>query len=96
MDEIRARSYLNLLLGKDSRPVASQPATSRPGTSGQPGASGPAPAGFAGRVTLTVPLGTVAGLADRPGELAGLGPVDPGWPATSPVRLQPTPSPRGA
>ena len=37
-----------------------------------------APAGgFAGRVTLTVPLATLAGLADRPGELAGLGPVDP-------------------
>ena len=35
------------------------------------------PAGFAGRVTLTVPLATLAGLADRPGELAGLGPVDP-------------------
>ena len=68
MDEIRARAYLDLLLGKDSRPVASQPATSRPGT------SSPAPAGFARRVTLTVPLGTVTGLADRPGELAGLGP----------------------
>ena len=27
--------------------------------------------------TLTVPLATLAGLADRPGELAGLGPVDP-------------------
>jgi len=27
--------------------------------------------------TLTVPLGTAAGLADRPGELSGLGPVDP-------------------
>src|SRR6266536_99365 len=71
MDEIRARAYLDLLLGKDSRPVASQPATSRPGT------SSPAPAGFASRVALTVPLGTVTGLADRPGELAGLGPVDP-------------------
>ena len=28
-------------------------------------------------MTLTVPLGTAVGLADRPGELAGLGPVDP-------------------
>jgi hypothetical protein len=35
------------------------------------------PSGFAGRVTLTVPLGTITGLADRPGELAGLGPIDP-------------------
>src|SRR5207253_7238799 len=39
-------------------------------------AAGPA-GGFAGQVTLTVPLGTAAGLADRPGELAGHGPVDP-------------------
>ena len=50
--------------------------TSRPGQ-GQPGTAAPAPAGFAGRVTLTVPMATLAGLADRPGELAGLGPVDP-------------------
>ena len=28
-------------------------------------------------MTLTVPLGTAAGLVDRPGELSGLGPVDP-------------------
>jgi len=48
---------------------------------GRPRAAGPAggavPAGFAGRVTLTVPLATLGGLADRPGELAGLGPIDP-------------------
>jgi hypothetical protein len=71
MDEIRARAYLDLLLGKDSRPGASQPAAS------QPGMSGPASGGFAGRVTLTVPLATLTDFADRPGELAGLGPVDP-------------------
>jgi len=65
-DEIRARAYLDLLLGKDSRPGQDQP-----------GAPAPAPAGFAGRVTLTVPLATLAGRADRPGELSGLGPVDP-------------------
>ena len=35
------------------------------------------PAGFAVRGTLTVPLVTLAGLADRPGELGGIGPVDP-------------------
>jgi hypothetical protein len=71
MDELRARAYLDLLLGKDSRPR-------RDGGDGmaEPSGSGPA-GGFAGRVTLTVPLGTAAGLADRPGELAGLGPVDP-------------------
>jgi len=70
-DEIRARAYLDLLLGQDSRPGASRPAAAQPGT------SSPAPGGFAGRVTLTVPLATLSGLADRPGELAGLGPVDP-------------------
>jgi len=28
-------------------------------------------------VTLTVPLATVLGLAGRPGEMAGIGPIDP-------------------
>jgi hypothetical protein len=70
MDELRARAFLDLLLGKDSRPRRDGGGTAEP--------VGPGPAGgFAGRVTLTVPLGTAAGLADRPGELAGLGPVDP-------------------
>ena len=71
MDELRARAFLDLLLGKDSRPR-------RDGGDGtaEPSDSGPA-GGFAGRVNLTVPLDTAAGLADRPGELAGLGPVDP-------------------
>jgi hypothetical protein len=84
MDELRARAFLDLVLGKDSRPHAPE-ATDTTGQDGAPGA-GPAPGtgptggaagGFAGRVTLTVPLGTAAGLADRPGELAGHGPVDP-------------------
>ena len=43
---------------------------------GGPGA-GAAPAGFAGRVTLTVPLTTVQDQAERPGEIPGIGPVDP-------------------
>ena len=84
MDELRARAFLDLVLGKDSRPRVPE-ATDTAGHDGAAGA-GPAPdtgpaggaaGGFAGRVTLTVPLGTAAGLADRPGELAGLGPVDP-------------------
>ena len=66
MDQLRARAYLDLLLGIDSRP--------RHSTS--PGGDG-APAGFAARITLTAPLATLAGLADRPGELGSLGPVDP-------------------
>ena len=87
MDELRARAFLDLVLGKDSRPRgphAADPAgQDGDGTAGEahrpPGAgpAGGARGGFAGRVTLTVPLGTAAGLADRPGELGGLGPVDP-------------------
>jgi len=49
-----------------------------PGPSLAPGLRpGVIPAGFAGRITLTIPLATQLGLADRPGELAGIGPVDP-------------------
>ena len=84
MDELRARAFLDLVLGKDSRPrrdgtgtpvasPASDAAQQPPGA----GPAGTAGGGFAGQVTLTVPLGTAAGLAARPGELAGLGPVDP-------------------
>ncbi len=128
MDVLRARAYLDLLLGKDSRPrqdtaagpgAAGPDATAGPGGTGGadgagpdgaagPGApdsgprdprggggpgpaspAGPAgsptagppaggvPAGFAGRITLTIPLATLLGLADRPGEIGGLGPIDP-------------------
>ena len=92
MDVLRARAFLDLLLGKDSRPRrdASGGTDSTGPGSGGPGPAGPdaspppvgpargaASAGFAGRVTLTVPLATLTGLADRPGELAGIGPVDP-------------------
>jgi hypothetical protein len=77
MDELRARAYLDLLLGKDSRPHSSQPAGSQPGMPGQSSPAGPTPAGFAGWVTLTAPLASLTRLADRPGELSGLGPVDP-------------------
>jgi Domain of unknown function (DUF222) len=62
LDELRARALLDLLLGVDSRP-------------GQDGAA--APGGFAARVNLTMPLGTATGQADRPGEIAGIGPIDP-------------------
>jgi len=71
MDVLRARAFLDLLLGKDSR--ARQDGA---GPTGGP-AAGAAPGGFAGRVTLTVPLANVTRLADRPGEISGIGPVDP-------------------
>ena len=76
MDVLRARAYLDLLLGKDSRlrPGGAESAANPPAASP---AVGVAPAGFAGRVTLTAPLATLARLADRPGELSGLGPIDP-------------------
>ena len=89
MDVLRARAFLDLLLGKDSRPRqdtsggdGSGPGPGGPGPEGPgtpPPPAGPAhgAAGFAGRVTLTVPVATVTGLADRPGELGGIGPVDP-------------------
>ena len=67
MDQLRARAYLDLLLGHDSRP-------------GQPsadGANGTVPAGFAGKVNLTIPLATLLDLAERPGDVTGIGPVDP-------------------
>jgi len=84
MDVLRARAYLDLLLGTDSRPrqdTAGEGNGTTPDEPAAPPAPGPqagvVPAGFAGRVTLTVPLATLTGLADRPGELSGLGPVDP-------------------
>jgi hypothetical protein len=113
MDQLRARAYLDILLGTDSRPPASSPpadahapdSTRTPGSgpapdsgpapgSGSDPGSGPDPAGprtpapagpvagvippgFAGRVNMTVPAVTLTHLAARPGELAGIGPVDP-------------------
>jgi Domain of unknown function (DUF222) len=68
MDELRARAYLDLLLGQDSRP---RPAGSSQAGGSQPGPPGPAPCGFASRVTLTAPLATLtrwpAGPASYPG-----------------------------
>jgi Domain of unknown function (DUF222) len=71
MDQLRARAFLDLLLGQDSRPGQGGAAAAAAGPAGA------AAGGFAGRITLTAPLATLAGLADRPGELGGLGPVDP-------------------
>ena len=99
MDVLRARAYLDLLLGKDSRPgqdgagrqdggggrqdprgcgrgPAGPDSPAAALTAGGPQASA-MPAGFAGRITLTIPLATLLGLADRPGEIPGIGPIDP-------------------
>src|SRR5579864_4372781 len=105
MDQLRARAYIDLLLGLDSRPPVGHDATpddrdgpgpDDPGPSGSgPNGGGPAgpdqpadppvgaplagviPPGFAGQANLTIPLVTLLRLADRPGELASFGPVDP-------------------
>jgi Domain of unknown function (DUF222) len=98
MDALRARAYLDILLGMDSRPPGSRtectgtgtpqdparlhaadgdPAWPRePGPAGGP-LAGAIPPGFAGHVTLTIPAATLTRGADRPGELGGIGPVDP-------------------
>jgi hypothetical protein len=67
MDVLRARAYLDLLLGKDSRPCPD----------GRPARQDVAPGGFAVRGTLTVPLADLVGLADRAGHMSGIGPIDP-------------------
>src|SRR5262249_28952738 len=73
-DEVRARAFLDLLLGTDSRP-------------GQPGGSA-VPAGYAAKVNLTIPLSTLLDLADRPGEIGGIWPGDP-WLAPGPAPAAP-------
>ena len=82
MDVLRATAFLDILLGRDSRPAplaavppGGEPLPANPWDYRPPG--GPFPAGFAARLTLTVPLATVLGLAGRPGEAGTLGPVDP-------------------
>jgi hypothetical protein len=109
MDALRARAYIDILLGIDSRPLGTNPAGThgqdRPGKDGRTGGqdrdsgtggsgeSGPQepwtpaptrgplagmiPPGFAGRVTMTIPAPTLLDLADRPGEMDGIGPIDP-------------------
>ncbi len=87
MDVLRARALTDLLLNHDSRPASFRGTT--PGETGAdhpagphrpPGSGSTIPAGFAGRNHLTTPLTTLLGLANRPGLLDGLGPVDP-WQA---------------
>jgi hypothetical protein len=115
MDALRARAYIDILLGIDSRPLGTKPAGTQgqdsPGKTGKDGGTGgqdstggtgaqdkdggtgaqgpwtPAPTGgpltgmippgFAGRVTMTIAAPTLLDLADRPGEMDGIGPIDP-------------------
>jgi hypothetical protein len=94
MDQLRARAYLDILLGTDSRPLGSRPDDTRgqdrsgPHEPRTPAPAGPLagviPPGFAGRVTLTMPVATLLDLAGRSGELAGIGPIDPKPEANTP------------
>src|SRR5580692_5577064 len=83
MDALRARAYLDILLGMDSRPPGHgtdgtrQPQDAAPAPPPGGPLAGMIPPGFAGQVTLTIPEATVTGRVDRPGELGGIGPVDP-------------------
>ena len=78
MNVLRARAYLDLLLGKDSRPTQDAGGAQ----------AGAMPAGFAGKITLTIPLATPLGLAERPAEIPGIGPIDPNPGANTPDRYQ--------
>jgi len=95
-----ARAFIDILLGMDSRPLGSGPDDrSAPGQGG-PGQGGPQapapsrplngaiPPGFAARVNLIIPATTVLDLADRPGELGGIGPIDPDPGANTSNRYQ--------
>ncbi len=83
LEELRARVYLDALLGQDSTPAPKpgQPAaaapSSTPGPACTPRVPGPGGQPLAARVNLTVPLLTHLGLAAQPGAVAGFGPVDP-------------------
>jgi hypothetical protein len=79
MDALRARAFLDILLGTDSRPRSHSPdGTHEPPALPPAGPlAGVIPPGFAGRVNLTIPAPTLLDLAGRPGEMAGIGPIDP-------------------
>jgi hypothetical protein len=62
---------------RDGGPGGGGPGRPDPDGTQTPPTSGVIPAGFAGRINLTIPLATLLGLADRPGEIPGLGPIDP-------------------
>jgi hypothetical protein len=93
MDQLRASVFLALLTGTDpagllgngagqpvpadgaGRPARNLDAGAATGT-GRPAGRGDLGTEV-GRITLTLPAATWLGLADRPGDLAGFGPLDP-------------------
>ena len=95
MDELRARAYLDLLLGKDSRPQAVGSQAGTPGQApGRPGRAGRRRG--SGRVRRAGQSDRPAGHPDRPGRTGpascpGSAPSTPGWPATWPPPPRTTP-----
>ena len=88
LDLLRAHAYLALLLGQDTTtppavlltptPPDSPPGAGTPASpDSPPGRGTPASPGLpvTGTVNLTIPLVTLLGLADRPGEVPGYGPL---------------------
>jgi hypothetical protein len=63
LDQLRAAVFVALLTGRDPETLLAPP-------------SEPQQTGLTGSINLTMPLATWIGTADRPGEVAGLGPVD--------------------
>jgi len=93
LEVLRARAYLDALLGQDSAPAEAPSPTQPPNptdltdlTDTAPPTVTPAdptfeptpgPRRLAARVNLTVPLTTLLGLTQDPGSIAGFGPLDP-------------------
>ena len=75
MDQLRTRAFMDILPGIDSPGQRPGRRDEPPAPAGPP--AGVIPPGFAGLVTRTIPAITLTGLADRPGEQAGIGPIDP-------------------
>jgi hypothetical protein len=80
------------VLGIDSRPLGTSPDGTREPKAPAPAPGGPLagmiPRGFAGRVTMTITAPTLLGLAGRPGEMDGIGPIDPDPEANTPDRYR--------
>jgi hypothetical protein len=70
MDQLRAAVYIALLTGRDPETLHPAAAESQARATSVPGV------GLSGSVNLTMPMSAWLGQSDRPGEIAGLGPLD--------------------
>jgi hypothetical protein len=93
MDELRVQAYLEKLGvldplrnvqpdgESDGNPEDAPAPSPQPAgqAAGNPASGGPGDgaAAFAAKVNLTLPLATLLGLAERPGTMPGIGPIDP-------------------